>query len=132
MGHLELSSVILDRFKLEARASTREPLGWGLYFLSFFGILSCLDIVGYLELLLVILGHFGSFEVILGQLKSLGVLLNSLVISYFGTGGSQSLIEIGGVRSMKLSMSRTRLIGVGLVLRCVGTGEIHKSQGSEQ
>ena len=83
--------VILGQFKLEARASTREPLGWGLYFLSFFGILSCLDIVGYLELFLVILGHFGSFEFILGQLKSLGVILNCFVISYFETGGFQGL-----------------------------------------
>ena len=132
MGHIESSWLILGCFKFEVRSSRLEPLGWGLRFLSFIEILSCFVKVGCLELFLVILRHFGSFEVILGQLKSLGVLLNSLVISYFGTGGSQSLIEIGGVRSMKLSMSRTRLIGVGLVLRCVGTGEIHKSQGSEQ
>ena len=91
MGHLELSSVILDRFKLEARASRLEPQGWGLHFLSFFEILSCFVIVGCLELFLVILGHFGSFEVILGQLKSLGVILNCFVISYFETGGFQGL-----------------------------------------
>ena len=47
--------------------------------------------MGYLELFLVILGHFGSLEVILGQLKSLCILLNCFVASYFETGGFRGL-----------------------------------------
>ena len=53
--------------------------------MSFFFISSCFVIVGCLELFLDILGHFGSFEVILGQLKSLGVILNRFIVSYFET-----------------------------------------------
>ena len=87
MGHLESSWVILGRFKLEARASRLEPLGLGLRFLSIFGILSCFVIVGCLELFLVIWGDFGSFEVFLDQLKSLSVILNRFVVSYFENGG---------------------------------------------
>ena len=75
-------------FKLKARASRLRLPGWGLRFLSFFGILSCFVKVGCLELFLVVLGHFGSFEIILGQSKSVGVILNRFVISYFKTGTS--------------------------------------------
>ena len=91
MGHIESSWLILGCFKFEVRSSRLEPLGWGLCFLSIFGILSCFVIVGCLELFLVILGHFGSFEVILGQLKSLGVILNRFVVLYFETGGFRGL-----------------------------------------